>query len=81
MLTLCSDLELSLQIRLCAHLSIGGTTLALYIYVFSLCRHPIMLNFYYMCSLGFIFNGLSTALSDMIVLIYYLIRFDKILTV
>ena len=50
------------------------------IYVFSLSRHSIMLKFYYMCGLGFIFNGLSRALSDKNKLIYYLIRFDKILT-
>ena len=41
---------------------------------------PFMLKFYHMCSLGFIFIGLSTALSDKDKLIYYLIRFDKILT-
>ena len=30
-------------------------TIYICLYVFSLCRHPIMLKFSYMCGLGFIF--------------------------
>ena len=46
----------------------GGTTLMalymyLYLYVFSFVQTPYYFMFYHISGLGFIFNGLSTALS------------------
>ena len=69
------SLVIIVVIRLCSHLSIGGIDImVLYIYIISLCGHPIFIctDIYVISGLGFIFNSLSAALSDNI-----LIRVDN----